>query len=644
MQYRSLMAISAAAVLAASTTVVTAGTSTAVSPQQAKVQTAPSGSFALSGNKARKFELPADMTKLHSTTFPDGRTQTRYQQVVKGASVLGGQITVVEDAGQAESVIGAYFPQLQPRNKVKVSKREARQEFAQESGARGTFDNNLRLDPRTGRFFYQVESIRSASRPVQWVDASTGETIKEFDALTEGEGIGVKGDTKTIDTTQREDGRYQLISGDERQLTADVQNTPPAPVVMTDEDDIWDLSGNESPGQAAGVDAHYYANVVDDFYSDVFDRNSIDDEGMQIQSFVHFGDNYCNAFWNGAYMTYGDGNGTTCKSLSGGLDVDGHELTHGVTEYTSNLIYENESGALNEAFSDMMANTIEFYADENGLDPTVEPDWLIGEDVINTPGDATRGFRNMADPKQDGDPSHVSQAYTGTDDNGGVHTNSGIPNHAYYLTVNGGQNASCIANEYHDVLLEGKAAKDCRIDVAEIGLDKATQIYYEAFTGLTEYANFCDARGATMATAKSMSKSNKDKSWKSVRAAWDAVGVHNGCSEGTPPPPPCVGNPDAALPIESPHPYGNNGDCTWTYDNGAAGFAFNFSLLNTEADYDYVYVKDADGNVLATYDGDLTAAGPVTGPCIPTSTGSIQLVSDGGVKAPGFTVDAVEPC
>jgi Zn-dependent metalloprotease len=105
-------------------------------------------------------------------------------------------------------------------------------------------------------------------------------------------------------------------------------------------------------------------------------------------------------------MTYGDGNGTTCKSLSGGLDVDGHELTHGVTDYTSNLIYEDESGALNEAFSDMMGNAIEFYADENGLDPTAVPDWFIGEDVINRTTDPTPGFRNMGDP-QDGDPSHV---------------------------------------------------------------------------------------------------------------------------------------------------------------------------------------------------------------------------------------------
>ena len=89
--------------------------------------------------------------------------------------------------------------------------------------------------------------------------------------------------------------------------------------------------------------------------------------------------------------------------------------------------------------------------------------------------------------------------------------------------------------------------------------------------------------------------------------AWDAVGVHNGCKQGTPPPPPCVGSANATLPIESPHPYGNNGDCTWTYDNGSAGFKFHFTLMDMEQDFDYVYVKDAAGNVLNTYTGNIPA-------------------------------------
>ncbi len=648
MQYRTVLAISAAAVLAASTTVLTATTSSAASPGAvtASQSSQPSGSFAFSGPAAAHFKMPEGMREVHTSTFPGGRTQTRYQQMVDGASVLGAQITVIRSAsGEAETVSGAHIPSLQAKNKVKLSKQEAKQEVVSEIGAEGDFDNTLRLDPRTGRLFYEVQSIRADERPVLWIDATSGETVKEYDGLTEGEGIGVKGDTKTIDTSLNAAGDlYRLASGDLRQVTYDAfnsdgKNKPFQPKVMTDADDIWDLAGNTSPAQPAGVDAHYYAGVVDDFYGETFGRNSIDDQGMRITSVVHFAENYCNAFWNGAYMTYGDGNGTTCKSLSGGLDVDGHELTHGVTDFTSNLIYEDESGALNEAFSDMMGNTIEFYADEHGLDPAAEPDWLIGEDVINRSTDATPGFRNMGDPMQDGDPSHVSQQYFGEEDNGGVHSNSGIANHAYYLTVNGGSNASCTANQYHNVLLRGK---DCNIVVPALGLDKTAQIYYEGFTSLPEYGNFCDARNATIAAAGGSRNGKQTPDAKAVGMAWDAVGVHSGCKQGTPPPPPCVGSANATLPIESPHPYGNNGDCTWTYDNGTAGFKFHFTLMDMELDYDYVYVKDANGNLLNTYTG--TIAGGFDSACIPTSTGSVQMVTDPAVTGQGFTIDSVTPC
>jgi bacillolysin len=104
-----------------------------------------------------------------------------------------------------------------------------------------------------------------------------------------------------------------------------------------------------------------------------------------------------------------------------------------------------------------------------------------------------------------------------------------------------------------------------------------------------------------------------------------------------------VGSANAQIPFgTAPGPYGNGGDCTWTYNNGTAGFAFHFSVLNTEKDFDYVYVKDGNGNVLATYTGVYRRG--ATSPCIPTATGSVQLVSDPGVTAPGFTVDAVKPC
>ncbi len=456
--------------------------------------------------------------------------------------------------------------------------------------------------------------------------------MKAFDAIAHGEGTGVKGDTKVIDTSRNAaTGSFELKTADDRQETFDLLNkTSGDGVLMTDADDLWNSNrGIASPSQAAGVDAHYYAGVVDDFYGDVFGRDSIDGNGMQIVSKVHYDRNYCNAFWNGSYMTYGDGDGRGCLPLSGGLDVDGHELTHGVTEFTSGLIYENESGALNEAFSDMMGNTIEFYADANNLDPTVGPDFRIGEDVIN-PGTAGAGFRNMADPAEFDDPDHMVDKYVGTSDSGGVHTNSGIANHAYYLTVMGGRNAGCTPTATR----AATHTEDCDTVVAPVGLDRTEHIYYDGFTSLPEYANFCDARNATVAVAGDQAGPVSD--------AWKAVGVYSGCTGGTQPPPPCTSDPDAQLPIESPHPYGNMGDCTWTYDNGTAGFSFHFSSFDLENNYDYVYVKDANGTVLATYTG--TKRRGFDSPCIKTAVGSVQLVSDPAVTGQGFVIDAVNAC
>lgn len=633
MRHRSLTAISVSTLLAVSTLVIAQPSNAQPQDATTSVAPSPSGSFALSGAAARGYTLPDDVVQTWSVTLPDGATQTRYQQMVGDASVFGGQITLIQDAsGDTESVVGAYFPGLEPANAKKLSKSQARNAAEHRVGTRGQWSTELRIDPADGKQFYEVSSIRDDSRPVRWINAGNGNVTKSFDALAEGEGIGVKGDSKSILTSPNGSGGYALSSADGRQTTYTIDGrTSGSATVMTDADDLWNSNNPKMTGdsQAPGVDAQYYANVVDDFYRDVFRRDSIDGKGMKIISVVHYDRNYCNAFWNGLYMTYGDGDGRGCLPLSGGLDVDGHELTHGVTEHTSNLIYEGESGALNEAFSDMMGNTIEFYAEKNGLDPAAEPDFRIGEDVINA-GTTGAGFRNMGDPGEFGDPDHVVDEYTGDSDNGGVHTNSGIANHAYYLTVNGGQNAGCTATS----LRPATHTEDCDVVVAALGLDTAAQVYYRGFSSLPEYANFCDARKATMATARGESGA--------VGAAWDAVGVHDGCTPGTPPPPPCVGDDDAQIPFESDHPYGNLGDCTWTYDHGTAGFSFHFSLLDTEAGYDYVYVKDGDGNVVATYDG--TYRRGVDSPCITTSTGSVQLVTDPAVTAQGFVVDAVNPC
>jgi len=132
------------------------------------------------------------------------------------------------------------------------------------------------------------------------------------------------------------------------------------------------------------------------------------------------------------------------------------------------------------------------------------------------------------------------------------------------------------------------------------------------------------------------------KNRKSINSSWAAVGVKAGCATAVPPPPPCVSDANAQIPFQSPHPYGNNGDCTWTYDIGQGGFAFHFDQLETEAGYDYVIIYDGTGNELARYDGPHPLG--VTTPCIGTNVGSVRLVTDPAVVDQGFHVDAVQRC
>jgi bacillolysin len=625
-------ALTSAAALATSggTAAGVAGAATGPATGVGESPVSPAGAFALSGADARAYVLPDDVRRVGTTSLSGDGTATRYQQVVDGATVFGGQVTVIEAAdGEARAVVGAHFPGLQPANSVTTSGPEARDIVQSRIGSRGEWDTALRLDPRTHTFFYEVDSVRSAHRPVRWVDAETGEIRKAFDAVAQGEGVGVMGDRKPVDSTPTADGAYLLRSRDGRQQTFDAGNEtvnpPGAP--LTDADDVWSATEHKfrSPDQRAAVDAHYYAGLVDDFYRDVFHRNSLDGAGMPVVSTVHFGKSYCNAFWNGVQMTYGDGDGKGCLPVAGALDVVAHELTHGVTDFGSDLVYYGESGALNESFSDVIGTAVEFYAAQHGTGPAASPDWRIGEDVVLD----RNGFRNMADPQEYGDPDHYSERYTGPDDDGGVHINSGIPNQAFFLAVNGGRNAGCAgsASGHHH-------ASDCDVTVPAIGLGAARDVFYTAMTSLPEYSNFCDARNATVAVA--------GEHHGALATAWAAVGVRGDCDPTPPPPPPCEGDAAATVPFESPHPYGNREHCTWTYDHGSGGFAFHFSRLETEPEWDLVRVLDGDGNVLATYDG--TARRPVTTPCIPTPTGSVQLTSDESVTSYGFVVDAVEPC
>ena len=176
------------------------------------------------------------------------------------------------------------------------------------------------------------------------------------------------------------------------------------------------------------------------FYHDIFGRESVDAHGRTLVSSVHYSQGYDNAFWNGQQMVYGDGDGQIFKGFTNSLDVIAHELTHGVTQFTAQLPYQGQSGALNESMSDVFGSMVKQWAQGQTVD---EADWLIGADIF-TSNFKGRALRDMANPGtayddpvlgKDPQPGHMKDYVETTDDKGGVHINSGIPNKAFVLAA-----------------------------------------------------------------------------------------------------------------------------------------------------------------------------------------------------------------
>ncbi len=371
------------------------------------------------------------------------------------------------------------------------------------------------------------------SMPVVFIDAQTGEKIFQYDNLQTGSGSSLYSGTVTIDTSvagstyymedlTRKMGTFNMNStGNESTGAGGTASR------YTNASDSWTATI-----QRAGVDAHFGAAKTFDYYKNTHGRNGIDGNygpgstaaGANsavslLASRVHFGSTgrYNNAFWNGTNMSYGDGDGTQFTPLTT-LDICGHEMTHGVTERTANLTYSNESGALNEATSDIMGSMVELYAKGGTVTANT---WLIGEDAYTpgTPGDA---LRSMKDPNSLGDPDHYSVRYTGTADNGGVHTNSSIVNHAYYLMAAGGTN------------------RVSGVTVTGIGTSPMEKIWYRALTTyFTSSTNFAAARTATINASNDLYGAGSAQS-NTVTNGWCSVGVGACTTGGTPTPTPTV--------------------------------------------------------------------------------------------------------
>lgn len=262
--------------------------------------------------------------------------------------------------------------------------------------------------------------------------------------------------------------------------------------------------GDEPTGDASVNRAYAGLGATYDLFLKGFGRHSIDDAGLPLDASVHYGEDYDNAFWDGRQMVFGDGDGDLFLDFTVSVDVIGHELTHGVTQYTANLEYRGQSGALNESMSDVFGSLIKQYSLGQTTD---QADWLIGAGLL---GPAVTGvaLRSMKAPGtaydddelgKDPQPATMDGYVTTHGDNGGVHINSGIPNHAFYI----------VATE-----LGGKA------------WERAGRIWYDTLTGgaLAPDADFADfARLSVAAAVARYGEGGAEH--QAMQKAWSAVGL-----------------------------------------------------------------------------------------------------------------------
>ncbi|MFJ1649875.1 M4 family metallopeptidase [Streptomyces sp. NPDC088337] len=262
--------------------------------------------------------------------------------------------------------------------------------------------------------------------------------------------------------------------------------------------------GQDPDGDATVNRAYAGLGATFELYLTAYRRDSIDGSGLPLDATVHYDKHYNNAFWNGEQMVFGDGDGEIFLDFTIPVDVIGHELTHGVTQHTANLAYFGQSGALNESLSDVFGSLIKQYT----LGQTAtEADWLIGAGLL-APGVSGTALRSMKAPGtaydddvlgKDPQPATMDHyVHTGSD-NGGVHINSGIPNHAFYLVA---------------TALGGHA------------WEKAGQLWYDVLTGgeLHEDAQFADFATLTVGAARERYGSDGGE-LEAVRKAWEQVGV-----------------------------------------------------------------------------------------------------------------------
>ena len=439
-----------------------------------------------------------DLSLMNERALDDGRSVVRYQQTYQGIPVLAGELMVQMNSGKSIlSVNGEILPDIELDVTPVVAAETARQ---------------LALEKAAKDRGYEVSQLQ-VSEPELWIydRALLGGPGPDFSSLvwrTEVTGV----ELLPIRELVLVDAHTGVIALNFNQVhmakdrkTYDAGNTNTLPGTLR-------RSEGQGPVGDADVDnAHDYAGDTYDFFMNQHGRDSLDDAGMTLISTTDYcrpgaSCPYANAFWNGVQMAYGDG-------FASADDVVGHELAHGFTEYTSNLLYYFQSGAINESFSDVWGEFVDLTNNSGTDDEDVR--WQMGEDI---PGFGA--IRNMKDPTIFGDPDRIGSPnyYCGESDTGGVHWNSGVNNKAVYLMVDGDT-------------FNGQT-------ITAMGIPKVADLYYEVQTNhLTSGSNYADLYDALIQASFTLGYTAAER--QNIQKALLAVEMNQAPCGNDPEPPVC---------------------------------------------------------------------------------------------------------
>ncbi len=458
-----------------------------------------------------------------------GCTHYRYYQTYSGIPVENSMYIVHTKAGKltgmSGSVVTDFDPQTDARMSASISSAQAinaavkytrAEKFAWEdpkmeqrikmqtgksnatyypTAVKVWYNAGDEISPRELRLCYKVDvyTLKPFDRKFIFVDAQTGQVL------------GTKAEMEASDATGTANTQYsgsQTIHSDLNGSSYRLRDLTKGNGIITlnatgnadytNTTANWNLTGQNQHA----MDVHWGVEKTYEFYKTTFNRNSVDNNGFALTSYVNDGE-IDNAHWDGSAMNYGVRSGT--QNGVTGIDVTGHELTHGVTQNTSALNYSNESGAMNESMSDIMGKSVQFFAKPSDIS------WILSNDM-------NWEIRSFSNPNADGQPDTYKGTnwYSGTGDNGGVHTNSGVGNYMFYLLVTGGSGTNDKGNAF---------------SVTGIGISEADQILYRTETVyLTATSQYADWRTACINAATDLYGASSNEVIQAENA-WYAVGI-----------------------------------------------------------------------------------------------------------------------